>query len=195
MRSAELTITFPSGVSTVGSTFAQVTSGVGSEFEISTSSNYFGDGKTVKVSAAHPGTIGSSGYVYLGKWTLLAAGSELVGFVGAVTTHVALIQSASGPSCNDDSCLTVFAGHDAQAGTANLYAGTVSRRRALDGSLLHIGPITPPQRRDQSEGRKMEACDPCTSTVYGDANGDCILRTDDAVKIIEMIASRSTFQA
>eukprot|EP00966_Prymnesium_polylepis_P048197 1116065-Prymnesium_polylepis.1 len=39
----------------------------------------------------------------------------------------------------------------------------------------------------------MSECDPCTTQVYGDANGDCVLRTTDNVAIVNMIDLRKTF--
>jgi len=196
LRSAEFTITFSSGVSTVGSTFTQASSGVGSEYEVSVNPNFFDDGRTLKVSAVHPGTIGTSEYVYLGYWSVPASGTlSLSGDHGSVVTSIDLIQSASYASCNSDSCLTSKTGTDASAGSANLYAGPISGRRQLNGQIVYMGPISPPKRRNYVEPRRLQACDPCTSAVYGDANGDCILRIDDAVKIIEMIGSRATFQA
>jgi hypothetical protein len=189
LRSAELTITFPPGITTLGSSFTQATSSPGKDYEVTTSSDFNEDSQTVKVVAFKVGNIATTGPVYLGRWDLAAPNAA--GFLGTVNTTIVLIQSTTDAACASVACgLTETKGTLAIAGTAHVYAGVPSTRRLLSG------PVTPPSRKAPGgleSSRRLSECDPCVAKVYGDTDGDCQLGVGDAVKVLDLWSRRGSF--
>ena len=80
LRAVELTITFPDSYTESGNTHEILTNADSSSstftkntnngYTISSNFNFQSDCKVLKIVAAHTSTIPSSGYVYIGKWTI-----------------------------------------------------------------------------------------------------------------------------
>ncbi|KAL1507829.1 hypothetical protein AB1Y20_007437 [Prymnesium parvum] len=195
LRSAQLTVALPAGLTAVGASFTQASGGGGSpaHFDIATSAGVI-DERTMGMTLVFTADAAASGEVYFGYWQL--APPSRAGLLGGVEVTIVEMQSALTPSCTDESapCMrTTAAPTRAIAGGGDVYVGGASGRRALASHAAaragrparRVAPIA------RAAGRR--ALSECAVAVYGDANGDCQLKGSDAVAILAMADKRVPF--
>ncbi|KAL1529501.1 hypothetical protein AB1Y20_000447 [Prymnesium parvum] len=195
LRSAQLTVALPAGLTAVGASFTQAVAGGGSRehFDIATSAGVI-DERTVGMTLVFTTDAAASGEVYFGYWQLAPPASS--GFLGSVEVTIEEMQSALTPSCTDEraTCMrTTAAPTRAIAGGGDVYVGDAASRRALASHAAaragrpawRVAPI--------ARARGGRALLECAVAVYGDANGDCQLKGSDAVAILAMADKRAPF--
>ena len=123
--------------------------------------------------------------------TLITLGTVRLNVVGAGVHLIEgelvtiVVQTASGT----DSELQYVAAVAGQ-GYVNLQ---LSRRRALDA-----GPLTAarqlPQLRWEPARHRLQGCEPCSSQVWGDFNGDCQFLASDVLALSTFVLARAAFE-
>ena len=206
LRSVEIELTLPTGMTSVGGSFAKANGAAQSMTVVPGFAQV--SPQVAGLSAFYTGRVPQKDTIYVGTFRFRVAGSGDLG--GWIKVELKGIESERSPAIGDTDQTTTGQRARSLAASGPVFVGepTPELRRSLadarrpNRTTVDEGVANGlKQRARPTSGlaarRKLQnsACDPCRARVPGDANGDCAFTILDASTTIELAVRRNDFSA